>query len=85
MPRHPADGSIEHPYSALNLRLALALFGFVFFLAMGAIALFSLHAGVIAAAAGVLAALALVNAVVVQRLRVKRRRREHGQEHSLFE
>lgn len=79
-----ARGTVGHAYSALNLRLLLALFG------MAACAVLA----VILFAAGrpgygwLLLALALIGAVdaaVVQRRRLRRRRAEHGARHSLFE
>ena len=79
-----ADGTIDHPYSALNLRLLLALFGVV---SMFAIAMLAWSWGIrpVAAVALVMAGVAAVNAAVVQRRRVERRRRERGADHSLFE
>ena len=78
-----ARGTIEHPYSALNLRLLLATFGFFTSAALGA---FSLAAGYVwlAVILFVLAATALVDAVVVE-LRRRARFREGGGRGSLFE
>jgi membrane protein implicated in regulation of membrane protease activity len=80
-----ARGTVGHAYSALNLRLVLALFGLVT----------SVVFGVLAAMAGypvpavilfVLAAVAVVDLVVIQRRRVARHREEApGRRHSLFE
>jgi membrane protein implicated in regulation of membrane protease activity len=78
-------GTIKHPYSALNLRLALALFGLV---SLGALAAVCLLLGyrVAGIAAAIGAAAAAVNVAVVLVRRVQRRRREPpGTEHSLFE
>lgn len=73
-----------HAYSALNLRLAFALFGLVSSAVLGWL---SFQAGL--AALGifllVLAAAALVNVVVVQRRRAARKREQPGVRHSLFE
>jgi len=78
------DGSFDHPHSALNLRLALAAFGFV---ACAALAVWLFWAGLRIAglAAAVVAAVALANAAVVQTRRVRRRRAEPDAHHSLFE
>ena len=85
MTRHPADGTIGHPYSALNLRLGLALFGLAFFLVLLAVAWWGLHLAGVAAAAALLAAVALVNVLVVERRRAQRRRAEPNAHHSMFE
>ncbi|MFG2039332.1 DUF6343 family protein [Dactylosporangium sp. NPDC048998] len=78
-----ARGDIGHPYSALNLRLVLALFGLVVGVALGVL---SLTAGLtwLAVALFVLAATALVDSVVVV-LRRRARSREGGGRGSLFE
>ena len=68
-----ADGTVEHPYSALRLRLGLALFGLVVCV-VGAIVLWKVGAVPVAIALIVLAAIALVDAVVVI-LRLRRARR----------
>jgi len=72
-------GSIEHPESALNLRLVLAIFGAVVSAGcavLAAIADFTVWAIVF----GALAVIAVLDAVVVQY-----RRRQRGGQHSLFE
>jgi hypothetical protein len=76
-------GTVGHPYSALNLRLVLAGFGFVL---CAVFAVLSFRAGfpVVGAVLAVLAALALVNVAVVQLRRRARRRRGQGSG-SLFE
>ena len=78
-----ARGTVGRPYSALNLRLALAGFGLVVSV-VGAVLLF--RAGF--AVAGVvfvgLAAVALVDLVVIQ-LRRRARRRAGDTGRSLFE
>jgi len=78
-----ARGTVGHPYSALNLRLLLAAFGFFVSAVLGALAL---AAGFVwlAVILWVLAATALVDAVVVE-LRRRARRREGGGTGSLFE
>jgi hypothetical protein len=82
---HPrgARGTFDHPYSALNLRLVLATFGFFSSAVLGAL---SLSAGFVwlAIALFVLAATAVVDAVVVE-LRRRARHREDGRRHSMFE
>jgi Flp pilus assembly protein TadB len=85
MARHPADGTVGHPYSALNLRLVLALFGLAAFLALAAVAWWGLHLGGIAAICAAVALVALINVLVVERRRAQRRRREPDADHSLFE
>ncbi|MEV6930071.1 hypothetical protein AB0M46_37075 [Dactylosporangium sp. NPDC051485] len=78
-----ARGTVGHPYSALNLRLVLAVFGLVTCAGLGALAL---AAGftVLAVLLFVLAATALVDSIVVE-LRRLARRREGGGRGSLFE
>lgn len=82
------EGTIEHPYSALNLRLILASFGFVFFAALTGV-LLAFGGWGWAIATGVIAVLAAVNVVVVARRRRFRKRRERRQggevDHSIFE
>ncbi|GAA2526099.1 hypothetical protein [Pilimelia columellifera] len=76
-------GTVGHPYSALNLRLALAAFGLV---SSATLAVLLLRADLAAfgwAFAG-LAAVAVVDLVVVQ-LRRRARRRIDGDRRSLFE
>jgi hydrogenase/urease accessory protein HupE len=79
-----AKGTVGHPKSALNLRLLLASFGLVVCVVLGfltARAGFPLPAVIL----GVLAAVAAVDLVVIQRRRAARRREEPGTRHSLFE
>ncbi len=79
------DGSPDHPLSALNLRLALSVFGVVLSAALAVVAWAAGRRGG-AVALAVLALVALVNAVVVQRRRAARRRSEPGDgHHTLFE
>jgi hypothetical protein len=78
-----ARGTVGHPYSALNLRLVLAVFGFFTSAVLGAL---SLAAGFtwLAIVLFALAATALVDSVVVE-LRRRARFREGGGRGSLFE
>ena len=85
MARHPRDGTIAHPYSALNLRLGLALFGLGAFLALAAVSWWGFHLGGLAALCAAVALAALVNVIVVERRRWERNRREPDADHSLFE
>ena len=78
-----AQGTSGHEYSALNLRLALASFGLVGLLVLAGI-LFGLHNPVLAIPALVLAAVTVVDIVVVQ-LRRRARKRTDPRRHSLFE
>jgi lysozyme family protein len=78
-----ADGTVAHPYSALNLRLALAAIGM---LASGVAAVLAWRGGYMAvawAAVG-LAAVGVVDVVVIQ-LRRRARHRANHSHHSLFE
>ncbi|GID31370.1 hypothetical protein [Paractinoplanes brasiliensis] len=77
-------GTVEKPYSALNLRLILAAFGFVICAVLGILLLRSGWAvpGWLLLA---WAAVAVIDMIVVQLRRRARRRTENGQDHSLFE
>jgi Family of unknown function (DUF6343) len=79
-----ARGTVGHPYSALNLRLALAVFGLA---VCAALAVLLWRAGFVVGGVilGALALTAVVDIVVVQRRRRARRREEPGRGHSLFE
>ncbi|WBB81539.1 DUF6343 family protein [Micromonospora sp. WMMD882] len=79
-----ARGTVGHAYSALNLRLALASFGLV---VMVVFAVLAARADLVwlAVVCGVLAVVAVVDLVVIQRRRAARRREEPGVRHSLFE
>lgn len=80
-----ARGTVGHAYSALNLRLVLAMFGLVVCAVLGVLAG---RAGypVPAVILGILAAVAAADLVVIQRRRTARRREEPpGTRHSLFE
>ncbi|SHM98308.1 DUF6343 family protein [Cryptosporangium aurantiacum] len=76
-------GTVGHPYSPLNLRLALAVFGFVASAVLAAL-LFAAGQPVPGWVAVALAAVALVDAVVVQ-LRRRARHRTDPSHHSFFE
>jgi hypothetical protein len=78
-----ARGTVGHPYSALNLRLVLAAFGFVACAVLAGVLAWARYP-VAAAVAGLFALVALVDLVVVQ-IRRRRRRREDPARHSLFE
>jgi len=81
--RKRARGTIGHPYSALNLRLVLALFGLVTSAAFAVVAWVFGH-GILAAALLILAVSAAVDLVVIElRRRARRRAGEHHP--SLFE
>jgi hypothetical protein len=77
-------GTVDQPYSPLNLRLALAAFGFVVCTILSVLmfrAGWTVPAWLLAA----LALAAVVDMVVIQLRRRARRRAEGGQDHSLFE
>lgn len=79
-----AQGTIGHPYSALNLRLVLAIFGFVAFVAL-AVLFVAIHLKVAAVVSIIVAATAVVDIAVIQTRRRARAREEGGKRHSLFE
>ena len=76
-------GTVGRPYSALNLRLVLAAFGFV---SCAVLAVLMLRAGV-TGYGWVLAGLALVAAIDLAVIQLRRRARRRGDDgdHSLFE
>ena len=76
-------GTVDRPYSPLNLRLALAVFGLVTS-AFFAVLAFVMGAAVIGWIAAALAVIAAVDIVVIL-LRRRARRRVQGDGHSLFE
>jgi hypothetical protein len=78
-----ARGTVEHPYSALNLRLVLAGFGLASCAVLAGLA-FSLGYPVVGVIAMVFAVVAIIDLIVIQRRR-QRRRRVDAQDHSLFE
>ncbi|GIF53332.1 hypothetical protein DFJ67_4572 [Asanoa ferruginea] len=79
-----ARGTVGHPYSALNLRLVLAVFGLVVF---AVLTWLSARADlmVLAVICGVVALTALADVVIVQLRRRARHRAQPGVHHSLFE
>jgi Flp pilus assembly protein TadB len=77
-------GSVGHPYSALNLRLALALFGLIASVVLAVLVGWAGY-GVGAIILGIVAATALIDVVVIQRRRRARRRADPDAHHSLFE
>ncbi|MEH0937007.1 DUF6343 family protein [Micromonospora psammae] len=79
-----ARGTVGHAYSALNLRLALALFGLVT-MTVFAILAFRDDLVLLGVACALLAVVAVIDLVVIQRRRAARRREEPGVRHSLFE
>lgn len=84
MTRKKPDGTHDHPYSALNLRLALAGFGLVF---AGVLAVISFAFGLtwLGWFSVLLMAVTVVDLIVISRRRRQRRREDHGAPHSLFE
>jgi membrane protein implicated in regulation of membrane protease activity len=78
-----ARGTVGHPYSALNLRLVLAAFGFVV-CTVAAVFLWLAGLRPWAVVLGVFAVVAVVDLVVIQ-VRRRRRRRVDPRDHSLFE
>ena len=76
-------GTVGHPYSALNLRLVLATFGFIT-CAVLAVVLFRFDMAVLGWLVLGLGAVAVVDLVIIQRRR-RARRRADRRRHSLFE
>jgi membrane protein implicated in regulation of membrane protease activity len=81
---HGRRGTVDEPYSPLNLRLVLAAFGFV---VCTVLSVLLFHAGWTLPGWLLLAwaVVALVDVVVVQLRRRARRRAEGDRDHSLFE
>jgi hypothetical protein len=77
-------GTVEKPYTPLNLRLVLAAFGFLVCTVLS-VWLFRAGRTVPAWLLAGWALVAVVDLVVVQLRRRARRRAEGGQRHSLFE
>jgi hypothetical protein len=77
-------GTFDQPYSALNLRLVLAVFGFIVCTVL-AVVLWRRGWTVGGWLLAAWAVVALVDIVVVQLRRRARRRTEGGGDHSLFE
>ena len=79
-----ARGTVGHAYSALNLRLVLALFGLVT-MTVFAILAFRVEVVWLGVVCALFAVVAVVDLVVIQRRRAARHREEPGERHSLFE
>ncbi len=79
-----ARGTVGHAYSALNLRLVLATFGLVT-MTIFAVLAFGADLAWLGVLCAVLAVVAVVDLVIIQRRRAARRREEPGARHSLFE
>ena len=77
-------GTVDQPYSPLNLRLVLAAFGFVVCTVLSVL-MFRAGWTVPAWLLAVWALAAVVDMIVIQVRRRARRRAEGGQDHSLFE
>lgn len=78
-----ARGTVEHPYSALNLRLLLGCFSLVAWTVLGVLVLSAGRPG-LAAVLGIFALVSVVDIVVVQ-IRRRRRARTDPTKHSMFE
>lgn len=79
-----ARGTVGHAYSALNLRLVLATFGLIT-MAIFAVLAFRADVAWLGVLCTILAVVAVVDLVIIQRRRAARRREEPGARHSLFE
>jgi hypothetical protein len=77
-------GTVGHPYSALNLRLVLALFGAVTCTILAVLAALA-DLGWVAGVLIVLAVIAVIDTVVVLRRRAARHREQPGRRFSLFQ
>ncbi|MFE9691737.1 DUF6343 family protein [Micromonospora sp. NPDC005806] len=84
MTRSQPRRRVNAAYSALNLRLTLAIFGLVTMTVFAVIA-FSAHLAWLGIVCAILAVVAVVDMVVIQRRRAARHREEPGVRHSLFE
>ncbi|PWU46624.1 hypothetical protein DLE60_06165 [Micromonospora globispora] len=84
MTRSQPRRRVNAAYSALNMRLVLAIFGLV---SMTIFAVVAFRVGVIwlGVVCAILAAVAVVDLFVIQRRRAARHREEPGVKHSLFE
>lgn len=84
MTRSQPRRRVNAAYSALNMRLVLAIFGLV---SMTIFAVVAFRVGVIwlGVVCAILAAVAVVDLFVIQRRRAARHREEPGAKHSLFE
>lgn len=79
-----ARGTVGHANSALNLRLTLAGFGVVIMVVFAVLA-FWVGIAWLGVVCAILAVVAVVDLVVIQRRRAARHREEPGVKHSLFE
>ncbi|MEW2327000.1 DUF6343 family protein [Micromonospora chersina] len=84
MTRSQPRRRVNAAYSALNLRLVLALFGLVTMTVFAVLA-FAADVAWLGVVCAILAAVAVVDLVVIQRRRAARHREEPGARHSLFE
>lgn len=84
MTRSQPRRRVNAAYSALNLRLVLALFGLVSMTVFAVLA-FAADVTWLGVVCAILAAVAVVDLVVIQRRRAARHREEPGARHSLFE
>lgn len=84
MTRSQPRRRVNAAYSALNLRLVLATFGLVT-MTLFAVVSFWAHLAWLGVVCAVLAVVAVVDLVVIQRRRAARHREEPGVRHSLFE
>lgn len=74
----------QQPQSALNLRLALTLFGLAFTVLLVVLAIYYRNLA-LGAFAMILGAITIIDLVVIQVRRKQRREREPGVKHSIFE
>jgi membrane protein implicated in regulation of membrane protease activity len=81
---HGRRGTVEEPYTPLNLRLVLAAFGFVVCTVL-AVLLFRAGWRLPGWLLVAWAVVALVDIVVIQLRRRARKRTEDGRDHSMFE
>ena len=84
MTRSQPRRRINAAYSALNLRLVLAIFGLVA-MTFFAVVAFSAQVVWLGVVCAILAVVAVVDLFVIQRRRAARHREEPGVRHSLFE
>ncbi|RZU74627.1 hypothetical protein EV384_3102 [Micromonospora kangleipakensis] len=84
MTRSQPRRRVSNAYSALNLRLALATFGLVTMTVFAVVAFWA-HVAWLGVLCAVLAVVAVVDLIVIQRRRAARHREEPGVRHSLFE
>ncbi|MCP3781995.1 DUF6343 family protein [Micromonospora sp. A3M-1-15] len=84
MTRSQPRRRVNAAYSALNLRLVLALFGLVTMTVFAVLA-FAADVAWLGVVCAIFAVVAVVDLVVIQRRRAARHREEPGARHSLFE